>query len=151
MISDLLRRLSASEPERLPEPDARQALAALLVRIARSDQRYGTDEVARIDRILCHRYGMAPGEAAALRGEAEALEAEAPDTVRFTRALKEAVPYEDRESLMEVLWSVVLTDGTRDPEEDALLRTIAPLLGVRDLDSNMARQRAEAASPPRDR
>ena len=148
MISDLLRRLAGPEPERLPEPDARQALAALLVRIARSDRDYGDDEVGRIDRILARRYGLAPAEAAALRRDGEEFEAEAPDTVRFTRALKDAVPYEDRESLMEALWAVVVTDGVRDPEEDALLRTVAPLLGVSDRDSNLARQRAEAAHPP---
>ena len=150
MISDLLRRLASPTPERLPEPDARTALAALLVRIARSDRQYGGDETGRIDRILARRYGLAPPEAAALRREAEEIEAEAPDTVRFTRALKDAVPSEDRESLMEALWAVVVTDGARDPEEDALLRTVAPLLGVSDRDSNMARQRAEAAQPPRE-
>jgi uncharacterized tellurite resistance protein B-like protein len=46
-----------------------------------------------------------------LRAEAEALEAEAPDTVRFTRALKEAVALEDRADLMVALWSVALADG----------------------------------------
>ena len=37
MFADLLRRLTAPEPERLSDPDARLALAALLVRLARAD------------------------------------------------------------------------------------------------------------------
>ena len=143
MFADLLRRLAAPEPGRLPEPDARTALAALLVRVARSDGDYTSGEVSRIDRILVTRYGITPFEAARLRREAEALEAEAPDTVRFTRALKDAVAYEDRAHLVETLWQIVVTDGERDPEENALLRTIAPLLGVTDQDSALARQRAE--------
>ena len=143
MISDLIRRLSAPEPERLPEPDARTALASLLVRIARSDGTYEREEAARIDRVLVRRYRVSADDAAAIRRVAEEMEAEAPDTVRFTRALKDAVPYEDRETLIEAMWYVVLTDGARDPEEDALLRTIAPLLGVSDKDSNFARQRVE--------
>ncbi len=69
------------------------------------------------------------------------LETEAPDTVRFTRAIKDAVPYEDREGVIEALWEVVLADGVRDHEEDALLRLLANLLGVNDRDSNLARQR----------
>ena len=75
------------------------------------------------------------------------LEAEAPDTVRFTRAIKDAVPYEDRMGVIEALWDVVLADGARDDEEDAMLRLIAPLLGVNDRDSNLARQRVEARRP----
>jgi uncharacterized tellurite resistance protein B-like protein len=143
MVFDLIRRLAAPEPETLPEPDARTAMAALLVRIARSDGHYAAEEVSRIDRILATRYGISPFEAGKLRREAEELEAEAPDTVRFTRALKEAVAYEDRQQLVESLWEVVLTDGERHPEENALLRTVAPLLGVTDQDSAIARQRAE--------
>ncbi|MBF9035525.1 TerB family tellurite resistance protein [Rhodobacterales bacterium HKCCE2091] len=144
MFADLLRRLAAPEPERLPDPDARLALAALLVRIARADGDYAQGEMDRIDRILARRHGISPFEAAKLRAEAEGLEAEAPDTVRFTRAIKSAVPYEDREAVIEALWDVVLADGTRDEQEDALLRQVAPLLGVNDRDSNLARKRVEA-------
>ena len=43
------------------------------------------------------------------------LEAEAPDTVRFTRALKEAVAHEDRAALIEALWAVALADGGARP------------------------------------
>ena len=143
MVFDLLRRLAAPEPEPLSGPDARTALAALLVRIARIDGDYTQDEVSRIDRILVTRYGLTPFEATSLRREAETVEAEAPDTVRFTRALKDAVDYEDRTQLVETLWEIVLADGDRHPEENALLRTVAPLLGVTDQDSARARQRAE--------
>jgi uncharacterized tellurite resistance protein B-like protein len=144
MIGDLLRRLTAPGPEPLPFDDARLALAALLVRIARADGEYEGVEIGRIDRILATRYGLTPFEAAKLRGEAEALEAEAPDTVRFTRAIKEAVPYDDRVKVVEALWTIVLADGARDHEEDAILRLVAPMLGVNDRDSNLARQRVEA-------
>ena len=73
------------------------------------------------------------------------MEAEAPDTVRFTRAIKDAVRYEDRIGVIEALWQVVLADGKRDASEDSLLRLSASLLGVNDRDSALARQRAEAA------
>jgi uncharacterized tellurite resistance protein B-like protein len=147
MFADLLRRLSAPEPEPLPDPDARRALAALLVRLARSDGDYAESEISRIDRIAMTRYGLSPFEAAALRREAEQLEAEAPDTVRFTRSIKDAVPYEEREAVLEALWDVVLADGARDHEEDGLLRLVANLLGVSDRDSARARQRVEARGP----
>jgi uncharacterized tellurite resistance protein B-like protein len=145
MVFDILRRLTAPDPEPLPYDDARVALAALLVRIARSDGDYARIEQSQIDRVLAHRYGLPEAETRALRAEAEQLEAEAPDTVRFTRAIKDAVPYEDRVHVVEALWFIVLADGERDHEEDALLRMIAPMLGVNDRDSNLARKRVEDA------
>ena len=141
MFGDLFKRLTAPDPAPLPDADARVALGALLVRLARTDGSYDASEIAQIDAILMQRYGLADFEAADLRGQCETAETEAPDTVRFTRAIKDAVPYEDREAVIEALWSVVLADGVRDQHEDALLRMVAPLLGVTDQDSHKARQR----------
>lgn len=144
MIADFLSRLLQPEPAPMVDMDARLALTALLVRIARSDAHYAAVEQDRIDRIAQTRYGLSVGEAGLLREEAEALEAEAPDTVRFTRAIKDAVAYEDRIGVIEALWQVALADGERDAEEDALMRLSASLLGVSDIDSAMARKRVEA-------
>jgi len=146
MFADFLKRLTAPDPDPLPDDDARLALTALLVRIARADGSYLDSEVARIDRVSAHRYGLSPAEAAALRGKAEALESEAPDTVRFTRAIKDAVAFEDRASVIEALWELALADGERDEEEDALIRMVANFLGINDRDSALARQRVASRS-----
>ncbi len=143
MFGDLLGRLTAPDPDPLDDGDARLALAALLVRIARSDGTYDESEIKRIDALLAKRYGLGPFEVAGLRKDAEVLEEEAPDTVRFTRAIKDAVAYEDRAQVVEGLWEIVLADGTRDHEEDALMRLVAPMLGINDRDSALARQRAQ--------
>ena len=103
MIADILRSLLAPAPARLPEPDARLALAALLVRVAKTDGLYSAEEVEHIDRVLMAHHRIGPFEVAKLRAEAEELEAIAPDTVRFTRALKAATALEDRAALMEAL------------------------------------------------
>ncbi len=142
---DLLRRLLAPAPAPLTEPDAQLALAALLVRIARTDGLYAAEEVERIDRVLAIRHGLDPFAAAKLRTQAEDVEAEAPDTVRFTRALKDSVPVEERSELMTALWSVALADGLREAHEDQLLRLVSNLLGLTDVDSALARQKAERA------
>ena len=142
MFDILLRRLLAPAPARLPEPEAKLALAALLVRIARADGSYELSEQARIDRVLSTTFALAAPAADALRREAEVLEAEAPDTVRFTRALKDAIAHDDRIALVEAMWQVVLADGVRDDDEEALMRLVASLLGISDVDSALARQRA---------
>jgi uncharacterized tellurite resistance protein B-like protein len=143
MFDMLLRRLLAPAPDRLPEPEAKLALAALMVRIARSDGTYAPIETSRIEKVLARRYGLSASDAAALCREAEQLEAEAPDTVRFTRALKEAVAHDDRTSLMEAMWDVALADGTRGDDEETLMRLVASLLGISDVESALARQRVE--------
>ena len=142
MFGDFLKRLTQPEPAPLPDADARLAMTALLVRIARSDGDYSEAEIARIDAITADRYGLDPANAMALREQGETLETEAPDTVRFTRAIKNAVPYEDRRAVVQSLWQVVLADGTRADEEDALMRLAANLLGVSDQDSARARHKA---------
>jgi len=144
IFKDFLDKLLAPAPSILPDEDARLALTALLVRLARSDNVYSDSERDRIDRILRSRFTLDAGAAQILREQGEGLEAEAPDTVRFTRAIKEAVPYEERTGVVETLWEVALSDGKRDVEEDALIRLAANLLGVNDVDSAMARKRAEA-------
>ncbi|MGH1577479.1 TerB family tellurite resistance protein [Planktotalea sp.] len=145
MFAEFLKRLTQPEPDPLDDGDARLALTALLVRIARSDGEFAPEERRQIEAVITTRYILDAEGAAQLIADASALETEAPDTVRFTRAIKDAVPYEDRLSVIEALWSVVLADGVREQEEDALLRLVSNLLGVNDKDSAMARQRVAAA------
>jgi uncharacterized tellurite resistance protein B-like protein len=142
MFAEFLKRLTDPAPAPLPDDDARLALTALLVRVARSDNDYSANERARIKSIIDARYGLSQSDRDALLEGAETLESEAPDTVRFTRAIKDAVPYEDRRAVVEALWQVALADGSRAKEEDALLRLVANLLGITDMDSAQARQRA---------
>ncbi len=145
MIADFLKRLFPEDTaQKFTEKDARLALVGLLVRIARSDGDYAPAEIHRIDRISMARYGLSAAQAAALRADAEQIEAEAPDTVRFTRAIKEAVPYEHRIGVVEAMWEVVLADGHRENEEDALMRMVVSFLGVSDVESAEARQRVQS-------
>jgi len=143
MLQNILD-LFSTEPrdETLSTEDAKVALAALMVRIARSDGDYAAVERDVIRETLMRKYGLGSPELDALMEEAEELEAKAPDTVRFTRVLKDHVPYKDRTDLLQSLWAVVLADGERDSSENTLLRLLANLLGVSDKDSALARQAA---------
>ncbi|MCX7564885.1 TerB family tellurite resistance protein [Sulfitobacter sp. F26169L] len=143
MFADFLKRLTDPAPAPLPDTDARLALTALLVRVARSDNEYSPAERSRIQSIISNRYALDDAARDALLADAETLEAEAPDTVRFTRSIKDTVAYDDRLAVVEALWEVVLADGARAKEEDALLRLVANLLGVTDMDSAQARKRVE--------
>lgn len=143
MFDTLLRRLRSPAP--VPGPEAPLALAALLVRLARTDGTYDAAEVDSIDAVLQATFGLVPEAAATLRRRAEALESDSSDTVRFTRAIKDAVPHDQRIALMEAMWEVVLADGVRDDDEESLMRLVASLLGISDVDSALARQRTGKA------
>lgn len=145
MFAEFLKRLTQPEPDPLDDGDARLALTALLVRIARADGEFAPQERKQIESVITERYVLDAQSSAKLIADASKLETEAPDTVRFTRAIKDAVPYEERLGVIESLWSVVLADGVREQEEDALLRLVSNLLGVNDKDSAMARQRVAAS------
>lgn len=143
MFRSLLSRLFSDDPQPKPlaSEDAEVALAALLVRVARSDDHYSEVERLRIDRVLSRRRGLSADEAANRRAAAEMIEAEAPDTVRFTRLIKDRVALDDRQGVITAMWEVAYADGRRNAEEESLIRLVAGLLGVSDLDSGLARQR----------
>jgi uncharacterized tellurite resistance protein B-like protein len=146
-----LRRLllSTGHTDLQPE-DARAAIAAVLVMAARADGHYDAKEQAMIDRVLAMRFGLNRDQTKGLREEGEAAEAEAVDLYQFTKAIKQAIPHEDRVAILEELWRVILADGVRDPHEDSLMRQMADRLGLSDMDSALARRRVAAGgSVPR--
>ncbi|MFP4327174.1 MAG: TerB family tellurite resistance protein [Paracoccaceae bacterium] len=132
-----------AQPEPLPEPDARLALGALLVRVAKSDHAYLFEEISRIDRILAARFGLNPVEAAKLRATCEKLEHEAPETERFAQVIRDSVEYPERLGVVGALWEVMMADGRADPEEEAAIRAVETALGVSEYDSRAARAAAQ--------
>ena len=141
MLKNLLDVLLGSEEDKLDDTDEKIALAALCVRVAKSDNVYDTSEISSIDRELSQHFSLSIGDAEVLRVQAEKLEQEAPDTVRFTRAIKEKIELEKRREIVETLWKITLADGKREAEEDSLMRLISSLLGITDIESARARQK----------
>ena len=146
MFRNLLSRLFDHDATSTPlqGQDAEVAIAALLVRVARADEGYTPTEAARIDHILARRRGLDLNEAAARRAAAEMIEGEAPDTVRFTRQIKDRITLDDRAGVLEAMWEVTYIDGKRTAEEESLVRLVAGLLGINDRDSALIRQRVLA-------
>ena len=144
MVQGFLRRLLLSTGhDDLPPEDARLAIASVLVMAARADDHYDDSEQAMIDQALMKRFKLDAAQARGLREDGEAAESEAIDLFQFTRAIKAAIPIEDRVAILEELWTVILADGVRDPHEDSLMRQMADRLGLSDMDSALARRRVQ--------
>ena len=142
MLKNILKIFADDNVSQLEPDDARLAITALMIRVARSDDDYSKAELNNITSLISARFKLSNDEANELLKEAELVEEQAPDTVRFTKSIKSAIDFDDRIAIIEDLWSVVLTDSFRDTNEDALIRTVVSLLGVSDKDSAFARQRA---------
>ena len=142
MLKNILKIFADDNVSQLEPDDARLAITALMIRVARSDDDYSKAELNNIISLISARFKLSNAEANELIKEAELVEEQAPDTVRFTKSIKSAIDFDDRIAIIEDLWSVVLTDSFRDTNEDALIRTVVSLLSVSDKDSAFARQRA---------
>ena len=146
MIKNLLSILNGEQPASTEDKTqaARVAIAALLAEAAWADGEYLDAERTTIEAVLAERFGLEPAAARALREEGEAAQSEAVDLVRFTRVVKDSVPFEDRVEVLEALWRVIYADGNRDAEEGNLIRRLAGLLYVPDREAGLARQRVMA-------
>ena len=117
------------------------AIAAILVRAAKTDNEYTESEKKLIDHLLANNLNISKEDARLLRLQGQELEMEINDNVQLTRIIKQDIPYEDRHQLIEQLWSIVLDDNNRTPEENKLMRVLTHLLGISDVNSAKARSK----------
>ena len=129
-------------------PDAAQtrieAIAGLLVQAALMDGRFDAREHVAIEAILMRFFTL---EAAAAKRAVQAAEArvdQAADLYQFTKAVNAAFRPEERLSIVEALWEVILVDGEVDAFEASLMRRLGALIHVEDKDLGEARRRVAA-------
>lgn len=108
---------TADTPKPLAEMDAKHALGALLVRVAKADGTYRASEIAMIDRLLAIRFDINPVKAAILRAECEALEKAMPETEAVQEILRTVTTLQDRTAFLGDLREVILADGAEDRRE----------------------------------
>ena len=138
-----LKEIFTSEKE-VEDITSDNAIATILVRAAKTDNEYTESEQTLIDNLLSNQLNITLEEAQILRIKGEGLEAEINDNVQLTRIIKQDIPYEEREMLIEQLWSVVLDDDYRTPEENKFMRVLTHLFGISDVNSAKARSRVLA-------
>ena len=120
------------------------AAAALMVEAATMDGNFDESEADAISRITRHHFGLNEEEAASLLDAAREAQEAANHLMRFTKAVKESFPFEERVKIIEMLWEVVYADGEVHHYEANLIRRINGLLYVSDRDSGAARKRVAA-------
>ncbi|PIE11426.1 MAG: hypothetical protein CSA72_04740 [Rhodobacterales bacterium] len=144
MFERILSLFQSDTPEPLPELDARLALGALLVRMAKADHAYLFEEIAQIDRILAEHSGLNPVEAAKMRAQCERLEEQLPASADATTVIRNATSEAERAATVEALWRVCLADGISHESEQDLLALVETELGVSPEDGVRLRDAAKA-------
>jgi uncharacterized tellurite resistance protein B-like protein len=142
-IKALLAEAGASGGSgRTTDEDAFQlAVAVLLMEAARMDERIEPAERRTVVTLLVKRFGLATPDAEALVQRAEVEAHRSSELFTFTRRVSGRMSPEERVGLVEMLWEVAYADGVLDDYESNLMRRLAGLLHVEDVDSGAARQR----------
>ena len=133
-------------PQKEDDVSAEIILASLFVRVAKVDFEYSTAETEFIDNLLMKRFSLTKNDATRIRLKAEIIERETTDTVQLTKKIKSEIPYEKRQELAVDLWSLILSDNIRSPEENNFMRLCVKLIGVNDVQSAQARNEAKNRS-----
>jgi len=118
-------------------------MAALMVEMARADRTVTDAETEQILSILEKQFTLSPEEQTDLLALAEDHADHATSLFEFTTRLKELLPLDERETLVELLWQVAFADGVIDKYEEQLVRKVAELLHVRHHDFIAAKHRAD--------
>jgi uncharacterized tellurite resistance protein B-like protein len=136
MLLDAIRAIFAQAPAEStparPTPEGRDpvhiAACALLLDVAHADGEFSAAERAHIESTLARHFDLSEAEGQEVIALAEAERRKAVDHFQFTRILRESYDLGQKMVLAEVLWSVVLADGTVAEHEHYLARKIANLL-----------------------
>ena len=134
----------AADQQAAPSDEAEWAtvMASLLVEAAMADGELDDGERTQIARILAAQPHIEASSVDGLIDTALAWHAERVEIHALTRSIRSETDPEDRIAIMEMAWMVVLADGEVHDYEAQLMRRLAGLLYVDDIESGRAAKRA---------
>ena len=119
-----------------------RAVAALLVEAAMADGDIDEIEHAHIRHMLETQLDLSADDADAMLAQSLASHEDRIEIHSLTRHIRHDTDTADRSIILEMVWMVVLADGSLDQHESQLMRRLAGLLFVDDVESGMAAKRA---------
>lgn len=137
---------SPAAPARTAEPgpsDVQVAACTLLLDIAYADGEFSPPERAHLESVLARHFGLDAEAGQRLIAVAEQERARAVDYFHFTSILQREYDLGQKMVLAEIMWGLVLADGTIADREQYLTRKIANLL---DLEPGYLAQAKSAAA-----
>ena len=102
-------------------------VASLLIHAAKIDENYTNIEKEIIKKAIIKLSSISSSEAEEILKEAEKKEQESNQIVEFTREIKKN-SMDFRLKVIEILWTIVYSDGSSDNYESNLIRRVCGLL-----------------------
>ena len=131
----------APSPEAL-EKAVRLAAGVLLFEIMRADNKVEDSERTVMRTALQSTFNLTTEETAEIMRLAEEQSRTAASLYEFTSLIDGAFSAEQKKRVVELLWLVAFADGTKDAQEEHMVRKIAGLLHVAHPDFIDAKLRA---------
>jgi uncharacterized tellurite resistance protein B-like protein len=130
-------------------PEVQLAACALLLELAHADNEFSSSERTHIEQALVRHFGTDETAARELIALAESERSSSIDHFQFTRLINQQYDLGQKMVLAEVMWGVILADGTIAEHEAWLVRKLANLLNLEPGYLAAARRSAsgEPASP----
>ena len=119
-----------------------RAVAALLVEASMADGSIDEIECAHIRHMLVTQLDLSVEDTEAMLDESIASHDDRIEIHSLTRHIRNDTNAADRAVILEMVWMVVLADGSLDAHESQLMRRLAGLLFVDDVESGSAAKRA---------
>jgi len=110
------------------------AIVALLISTAKYDGNFDDSEKIEIQKLIENYFSLSSQNTGDLFKAAERIESEANDLQQFTRSLNEVLNEEEKLTIMELIWKIVMADGIIDNYEENLVRRLSGLLYLQDKD-----------------
>ena len=119
-----------------------RTVAALLVEAAMADGNIDEIEHEHIRHMLETQLDLSADDAEAMLAQSVASHEDRIEIHSLTKHIRHDTDAADRSVILEMVWMVVLADGNLDAHESQLMRRLAGLLFVDDVESGMAAKRA---------
>ena len=119
-----------------------ELLCGLMIEAAYTDGEIDESELNKIKISLVNIFGEDPNETSVLLQEAVKNKNNSRSLYHYTSHINKNFTEDKKLLLIEVLWEIVLSDGEIHDFESNLIRRLAGLLYISDVNSGNARKRA---------
>ena len=124
------------------DDDFVSTITALLVEAAMADGALDVGERSRILHLLTDQLELGASDAQTMLDEAIAAHDTRVEIHGLVRQIRTDTEMEDRIIILEMIWVVVLADNHIDAHESQLMRRLAGLLFIDDVEAGLAAKRA---------
>ena len=139
-IFDKVKQENNSEVEILEQEI--YAVLSLLIEACKVDGIVSDDEIEKITGLIINKFHLEPSKAENAVNFVLEKANEKVEIFSDIKVILDTMDHEERIKVVEMLWGVVLADGTIDDYESNLMRKISSLLHVSSFETAEAKKRA---------